>query len=227
MPITESGSTPIAISISTSGQYVIPSPYERQRPRRTSADVADALEEVGDEARLADAGRPEEREEPARSVGDRVLVVAPEPLPLALAADERRLRMACERPGVADHLEEPERLDRLGLPFQHERLDGLDANRVAHEQPGLGADEHLARGAACSRRAATLTASPVTSVSPSPPTTTSPVLTPMRASSPCSEIAGLISEAARTARSASSSCETGIPKTAMTASPTNFSTVPP
>ena len=33
--------------------------------------------------------------------------------------------------------------------------------------------------------------------------------------------------AARTARSASSSCETGIPKTAMTASPTNFSTVPP
>ena len=33
--------------------------------------------------------------------------------------------------------------------------------------------------------------------------------------------------AARTARSASSSCATGTPKTAMTASPTNFSTVPP
>src|SRR5688572_8526359 len=33
--------------------------------------------------------------------------------------------------------------------------------------------------------------------------------------------------AARTARSASSSCETGAPKTAMTASPMNFSTVPP
>ena len=38
VPITESGSTPIAIRISTSGQYVIPSPYERQRPRRTSAE---------------------------------------------------------------------------------------------------------------------------------------------------------------------------------------------
>ena len=82
-------------------------------------------------------------------------------------------------------------------------------------------------GAACSSRAATLTASPVTSVSPSPPTTTSPVLTPMRASSPCSAIAARISAAARTARSASSSCETGMPKTAMTASPTNFSTEPP
>ena len=33
--------------------------------------------------------------------------------------------------------------------------------------------------------------------------------------------------AARTARSASSSCATGTPKTASTASPANFSTVPP
>ncbi len=38
VPMTESGSTPIAIRISTSGQYVMPSPYERQRPRRTSAE---------------------------------------------------------------------------------------------------------------------------------------------------------------------------------------------
>ena len=36
-----------------------------------------------------------------------------------------------------------------------------------------------------------------------------------------------ISSAARTARSASSSWTPGIPKTAMTASPMNFSTVPP
>jgi hypothetical protein len=39
--------------------------------------------------------------------------------------------------------------------------------------------------------------------------------------------AGRIATAARTARIASSSCSCGIPKTAMTASPTNFSTVPP
>jgi hypothetical protein len=36
-----------------------------------------------------------------------------------------------------------------------------------------------------------------------------------------------ISSAARTARRASSSCTTGMPKTAITASPMNFSTVPP
>ena len=107
--------------------------------------VADALEEVGDEARLADAGRAEEREEPARAVGDGVLVVAPEPLTLALAADERRLEVARERRGVADHLEEPERLDRLGLPLQRERLDRLDADGVADEQPRLGADERSRR----------------------------------------------------------------------------------
>ena len=81
--------------------------------------------------------------------------------------------------------------------------------------------------AACSSRAATLTASPVTRVSPSPPTTTSPVLIPIRASRPCAATASRISAAARTARSASSSCETGIPKIAITASPTNFSTEPP
>ena len=117
---------------------------------------------------------------------------------------------------------------RLRLPLERERLDRLDDDGIADEQPRLGADERPRRlAAACSSRAATLTASPVTSVSDSPPTTTSPVLMPIRASSPCSAIAALISAAARTARSASSSCETGIPKTAMTASPTNFSTVPP
>ena len=54
--------------------------------------VAHAFEEVGDEARLADPGRPEQGEEPARAVGDGVLVVAPEALTLALPSDERRLR---------------------------------------------------------------------------------------------------------------------------------------
>ena len=40
-------------------------------------------------------------------------------------------------------------------------------------------------------------------------------------------IASRIRNPARTARSGSSSCATGAPKTAITASPTNFSTVPP
>jgi hypothetical protein len=53
-----------------------------------------------------------------------------------------------------------------------------------------------------------------------------PVLSPMRAWTPSSGSASRISAAARTARSASSSCAVGTPKTAMTASPMNFSTVP-
>ena len=87
-----------------------------------------------------------------------------------------------------------------------------------------------------SRRFAVLTASPVTSVLPSP-VTTSPLLIPIRirssgrrssASSALSSVsAACISTAARTARSASSSCSCGTPNTAMIASPMNFSIVPP
>ena len=59
------------------------------------------------------------------------------------------------------------------------------------------------------------------------PTTHSPLSRPMRPSMPSSTIASRISSAARSARSASSSCTAGMPKTAMTASPMNFSTTPP
>jgi hypothetical protein len=50
---------------------------------------------------------------------------------------------------------------------------------------------------------------------------------PMRASTRSSGSAARISDAARNARSASSSCAAGTPNTAITASPMNFSTVPP
>jgi len=83
-----------------------------------------------------------------------------------------------------------------------------------------------------------LTASPVATVPLlRSPTITSPVLTPMRAPSraPKSRSTSVLSAssasrmpaAARTARSASSSWTVGTPKTAITASPMNFSTVPP
>ena len=71
---------------------------------------------------------------------------------------------------------------------------------------------------------------------PSAPSVTaaSPVSTPARArssgtptSSPSAETASTSSSAARTARSASSSVAVGVPQTAITASPMNFSTVPP
>ena len=82
--------------------------------------------------------------------------------------------------------------------------------------------------AAFSRRAATFTVSPMTVMSSERPTAvaiTSPEFTPIeKARSPPRP---LMASAAATARSASSSCETGTPKTAITESPMNLSTVPP
>ena len=86
-------------------------------------------------------------------------------------------------------------------------------------------------GAALCSRAAVLTTSPETIPSPSTaraPSATSatPVLTAVRIWS-SSPIESRIASAARTARSGSSSWDTGAPKIAITASPMNFSTVPP
>ena len=88
-------------------------------------------------------------------------------------------------------------------------------------------------GAAACIRAAVLTTSPATMPSPAAgrapsDTSASPVWTAIRTSRFVSSAAqSRIASAARTARSGSSSCATGAPKTAITASPMNFSTVPP
>ena len=106
--------------------------------------VADPLEEVGDEARLPDPGWSEEREETTRPVRDGILVVTPEPLTLALASDERRLRGDARAARHGDDLDQPVRLDGLRLPLEREWLDRLDPHCVANEQPRRVADEHLA-----------------------------------------------------------------------------------
>src|SRR5437868_2426957 len=88
-------------------------------------------------------------------------------------------------------------------------------------------------GAAVCRRAAVLITSPATKPSPasaraSTVTSASPVFTASRTSTASSSSAqSRIASAARTARSASSSWTTGAPTTATTASPMNFSAVPP
>ena len=94
-------------------------------------------------------------------------------------------------------------------------------------------------GAALCSREAVLSTSPAASCSPCSGrafrlTSASPVAAPTRTDSPSdgssafsSEIASRTASAARTARSASSSWAIGAPKTATTASPMNFSTVPP
>jgi hypothetical protein len=89
--------------------------------------------------------------------------------------------------------------------------------------------------AAVCRRDAVLTRSPVTMPCETAPTVTAawPVMTPARASRttplsrPSAPTPATSSSAARTARSASSSWAVGVPHTAITASPMNFSTSPP
>ncbi len=84
-------------------------------------------------------------------------------------------------------------------------------------------------------RAAVLTRSPATMPCPVAPTVTaaSPVTMPTRiaisapTSPPSAATTSTSSSPARTARSGSSSRATGVPQTAITASPMNFSTVPP
>ena len=87
-------------------------------------------------------------------------------------------------------------------------------------------------GAALCRRAAVLTTSPDAIPSPASgrapsETSASPVVIPTRTSRPSSSAKSRIARAARTARSGSSSWAVGAPKSAITASPMNFSTVPP
>ena len=110
--------------------------------------LPDTLEEVGDEARLADAGRTEEREELTGAIGDRILEGAPETLPFPLAAHERRGEVACDRQRVTEDVEEPICVDRRGLSLQLQRRERLDDDRIADEKSRLGPDENLAVGGA-------------------------------------------------------------------------------
>ena len=99
---------------------------------------------------------------------------------LALAADERRRRDGGASPAPRIDPQQPEQ-PRTGarLALQRKRLERLDLDRVADQPQRLLAEQDLSGRAACSRRAATFTASPIARFSPSP-TSTRPVLTPVR-----------------------------------------------
>ena len=114
----------------------------------------------------------------------------------------------------------------LRLPLEHERLDGLGVDRPPERGgPSAARSGFPSEPAACSRRAATLTASPTTRCCPAvgSATTTSPVLTPMRVvrrtPHPILQVVVEADEGSAhsrppraTARNASSSRTTGRPK---------------
>ena len=124
-----------------------------------------------------------------------------------------------------------DRSARLALRF--DRRAEPRARRRPSRPPTVRSPASTSPGSAafCSR-SATFTTSPVTNDPPArdAPATTSPVLTPMRIASFPSKSSPkrcCIASAACRALSAWSSSAAGAPKTAITASPANFSTVPP
>ena len=145
---------------------------------------AEAGEELRGQARLADPGGAEQREQhaacarrpPARHA-------SPSSRSSRCAADERRVRAGAAASPAIDGRRAGTPSTRSALPFELERLELLGGDGAA-QQPASSPRRAGSRpgAAACSSRAATLTASPVASRS-SVPVTTSPVLTPMRSSS--------------------------------------------
>ena len=141
---------------------------------------------------------------------------------LVLAADQWRVKPPRKPRGLRRDLDQAEGAHRLRLPL------GVKAARPPPPSPrrarvgGSRSPSRISPGrAACSSRAATLTASPTTNDSPreGSPATTSPVLTPVRVASSVpqrcrssrfnSARPAFMSAAARTALSASSSCSVG------------------
>jgi hypothetical protein len=161
----------------------------------------------------------------ATPLADRALERLPELLKLEAAADERRVKAPRDRGRGQVHVQQPVGRHRLRFPFRR-YLHRLDLHGVPHQLPRLPPDQYLAGisellepggdvdGVSGHERVA-FARDDLTGVDADP------------CLQPSLITAARISQAARTARRASSSCATGTPETAITASPTNFSTVPP
>ena len=221
-------------TISSTGQYVMPSPYGRHRPRSTLAPRR-AREELLDQARLPDA-RPSRAPSTAGRRGRRrrvELLEQQSQLPFRPTIGESSRGAA----GGASPT------DEAGTPAPRPPCPSARAAPPARQRRRHGPAGMSARRSAPRRASRPARAGPRRSrrrrsrgSAAELPVTTSPVLTPIRtcerdamsrSSSLFSGIeASRMSAAARTALSASSSCTTGIPNTAITASPMNFSTFP-
>jgi hypothetical protein len=193
----------------------------------------DVVAQLRHEPALADAGLADERDEVARRLPQCARVHLAQHPQLVVPARERRRarRLEVDAEPAACVARAPER-HRLGLSLRRDRLKRLVVDRVVSRPVRLLADDEpsgrrrrleahrrvddVARDEALAEfrprgelddRLSSFTAA--------------------RASSSSSATRSRITSPARTARSASSSRALGAPKTAITASPTNLSSVPP
>jgi len=103
------------------------------------------LDELEDEARLADSGRPEHREELARAVAHRARVRLDQLLQLTTSADEGRVEPSLEARHVGSHAEQPVGEERLRLALRLDRLDTFELERALRELPRRVTDEDVTR----------------------------------------------------------------------------------
>ncbi len=207
-------------------------------PADDPPDAVDVFEVLPQQPRLAHAGLAGDRDKTCAPLLGALFEGVDDARQLALAADERRLE-AGTAPGAArtgDDLQRGPGPDRLLAAFDEVLARVLVGDRGLRGSPRDVIDEHRAgrRDRLQSRRR-------VDGVAQHHPLALGadldrgvPVSTPARTrrsgiptSSPSSVTARVSDRAARTARSASSSRAIGVPQTAITASPMNFSTVPP
>ena len=204
--------------------------------------LVDVLEELGAEPALAHARLADDRHQLAGALLRGALERPDQQRLLELATHERSgVRAGHVRAEAGARPKRAEERERLRLALHRHRLQLLVVEHALRLPVGLlRTPRSPFTGAAPCRREAVLTTSPVTIPSPSSgrapsATTASPGVDPdpdlqRERRVRLVQLLDRLQDAkrrARTARSASSSCATGAPKTAITASPMNFSTVPP
>ncbi len=228
-------------TISASAQNATPSPYERHRPRCHHACTASPSRYFSNSQPSRDFPTPAgpdtttirgiRRSAAAWNSSLTVRSSASRPISGASSPSTR-----CDPPTPAST--RVARHNCSGSAFPFNRWAPASANPTpppASRRVAASTSTDPGPATACTR-AAVFTASPATIPSPTAPkvTATSPVTTPARAASPGAPASApsaatpdTRSSAARTARSASPSVAAGVPHTAITASPMNFSTTPP
>ena len=118
--------------------------------RRAAADehaplVADSGDELADEPRLADTGRPDDRARDTATSFACVAQRAAQELELSLATDERCVAFLPVRLDIGQDTEQAIRLERPCLALHLEGLDCFHADRLPTELPRQASDEDLAR----------------------------------------------------------------------------------
>ena len=192
------------------------------------------LEELPGQTRLADAARADDAHQARPPLPAGGLEEVLELAELLVPTDERCLERVAPvlAAPLGDHPDGPPCMDRSVLALELVLAGVLEDDGARRRSLGRLADQHRP---GCVPPTATgeavLTMSPATMpwlVAPMV-TAASPVRMPARAWMPGPRVrtASTRSSPARTARSASSSWATGAPHTAITASPMNFSTLPP